>query len=74
MQRSLSYTMTDLDDILPPGSYKLDLVDRGGMPLGVTIDVEIGSPCKATAVGLSKVGALSAGPSDERAVSPCFDA
>jgi hypothetical protein len=43
MQLSLSYTMADLDDILPPGSYKLDLVDRSGMPLGLTIDVEIGT-------------------------------
>ncbi len=43
MQLSLSYTMADLDDILPPGSYKLDLVDRSGMALGLTIDVEIGT-------------------------------
>jgi hypothetical protein len=49
MQLSLSYTMTDLDDILPPGAYKLDLVDRSGMPLGVTIDVEIGSLRNANA-------------------------
>lgn len=43
MQLSLSYTMADLDDILPPGAYKLDLVDRSGMALGLTIDVELGS-------------------------------
>lgn len=43
MQLSLTYTTADLDDILPPGSYKLDLVDRSGTPLGLTIDVEIGS-------------------------------
>ncbi len=43
MQLSLSYTMADLDDILPPGSYKLYLVDRSGMPLGLTIDVESGT-------------------------------
>src|SRR6187455_778388 len=43
MQLSLSYTMADLDDILPPGSYKLDLVDRAGTPLGLTVDVEIGT-------------------------------
>ena len=43
MQLSLSYTMADLDDILPPGSYKLDLVDRVGGALGVTVDVEIGA-------------------------------
>jgi hypothetical protein len=49
MQLSLSYSMADLDDILPPGSYKLDLVDRAGMPLGVTIDVEIGGLRNAAA-------------------------
>src|SRR3954451_24170339 len=49
MQLSLSYTMADLDDILPPGSYKLDLVDRAGAPLGVTTDVEIGTPRNASA-------------------------
>src|SRR6476619_1490342 len=43
MQLSLSYTMADLDDILPPGSYKVDLVDRSGMALGLTIDVEVGT-------------------------------
>jgi hypothetical protein len=47
MQLSLSYTMADLDDILPPGSYKLDLVDRAGTPLGLTVDVEIGTPRNA---------------------------
>lgn len=41
--------MADLDDILPPGSYKLDLVDRAGNPLGLTIDVEISTPRNATA-------------------------
>jgi hypothetical protein len=49
MQLSLSYSMADLDDILPPGSYKLDLVDRAGMPLGVTIDVEMGGLRNAAA-------------------------
>ncbi len=70
MQLSLSYTMADLDDILPPGAYKLDLVDRAGMPLGLTVDVEI--------AGLRNAGAsesqdlddgpvtLSAGASDLR--------
>lgn len=70
MQLSLSYTMADLDDILPPGAYKLDLVDRAGMPLGLTVDLEIG--------GLRNTGAsesqdlddgpvaLSAGASDLR--------
>ena len=70
MQLSLSYTMADLDDILPPGSYKLDLVDRAGTPLGLTVDVEIGTLRNA---GVSESQdledgpvALSAGGSDVR--------
>ncbi len=70
MQLSLSYTMADLDDILPPGSYKLDLVDRAGMPLGVTIDVEIGALRNASAVESQDLDdgpvALTAGASDLR--------
>jgi hypothetical protein len=70
MQLSLSYTMADLDDILPPGSYKLDLVDRAGMPLGVTIDVEIGGLRNAAALESQDLEdgpvALSAGTSDVR--------
>lgn len=72
MQLSLSYTMADLDDILPPGSYKLDLVDRSGMPLGVTIDVEIGTlrnanPAESQDLDDGPV-ALTAGASDVRYV------
>jgi len=70
MQLALSYTMADLDDILPPGSYKLDLVDRAGTPLGLTVDVEIGALRNA---GVSESQdledgpvALSAGGSDVR--------
>jgi hypothetical protein len=59
MQLSLSYTMADLDDILPPGSYKLDLVDRAGTPLGLTVDVEIGAPRNA---GVSESQDLEDGP------------
>ena len=70
MQLSLSYTTADLDDILPPGSYKLDLVDRSGMPLGATIDVEIGnlrnaSPAESQDLDDGPV-ALTAGASDVR--------
>jgi hypothetical protein len=70
MQLSLSYTMADLDDILPPGAYKLDLVDRSAMPLGLTIDVEIGSlrnanPAESQDLDDGPV-ALTAGASDVR--------
>lgn len=72
MQLSLSYSMADLDDILPPGSYKLDLVDRAGMPLGVTIDVEIGGLRNAAASESQDLDdgpiALSGGASDVRYV------
>ncbi len=70
MQLSLSYTMSDLDDILPPGSYKLDLVDRAGMPVGVTVDVEIGSLRNASAAESQDLEdgpvALPSGASDMR--------
>jgi hypothetical protein len=62
--------MADLDDILPPGSYKLDLVDRSGMPLGLTIDVEIGTLRNAGSVESQDLDdgpvALPAGASDLR--------
>lgn len=70
MQLSLSYTMADLDDILPLGSYKLDLVDRSGMALGLTIDVELGTlrnanPAESQDLDDGPV-ALTAGASDVR--------
>lgn len=72
MQLSLSYTMADLDDILPPGAYKLDLVDRTGAPLGLTVDVEIGALRNASAVESMDLEdgpvALSSGASDVRFV------
>ncbi len=72
MQLSLSYTMADLDDILSPGSYKLDLVDRAGTPLGLTIDVEIGGLRNAGASESQDLDdgpvSLSAGTSDVRYV------
>lgn len=70
MQLSLSYTMADLDDILPPGTYKLDLVDRVGAPVGLTVDVEIGGLRNASAVESMDLDdgpvALSSGTSDVR--------
>jgi hypothetical protein len=33
----LDYTVTDVEDILPPGNYLLDVVDKSGEPLGVTV-------------------------------------
>lgn len=38
----LDYTMADVEDVLSPGSYLLDVVDKGGEPLGVTVAASIG--------------------------------
>jgi hypothetical protein len=40
----LDYTIADVEDVLAPGSYLLDAVDKDGEPLGVTIAVSIGMP------------------------------
>ena len=37
-----TYTITDLEDILAPGSYLLDAIDRQGEPLGLTVPIAIG--------------------------------
>ncbi len=42
MQLALSYTDADLEEILPPGAYRLDLVDASGAMLDVTVPVTIG--------------------------------
>jgi hypothetical protein len=42
MRLPLTYAATDLEDILPPGSYRLDLVDPRGEHLGPTIPITIG--------------------------------
>ena len=46
----LDYTLADVEDILAPGSYLLDVVDKGGETLGLTIGVSIGMPRNAEAV------------------------
>lgn len=46
----LDYTIADADDILSPGNYLLDAVDKNGEPLGVTIAVSIGMPRNAQAI------------------------
>jgi hypothetical protein len=47
MQLPLGYTIVDLEDILAPGAYRLDIVDGRGEPAGLTIDVSIGQPRNA---------------------------
>src|SRR5690606_31195212 len=42
MQLPLGYTVVDLEDILAPGAYLLDIVDAKGEPLGLTIGASIG--------------------------------
>jgi hypothetical protein len=42
MQLPLSYTLADLEDILSPGAYRLDLVDARGETMHLTVPVAIG--------------------------------
>lgn len=46
----LDYTIADVEDVLAPGNYLLDAVDKNGEPLGVTIAVSIGMLRNAEAV------------------------
>jgi hypothetical protein len=46
----LDYTIADVEDILAPGSYLLDVIDKDGELLGVTIAVSIGMPRNAESV------------------------
>jgi hypothetical protein len=39
---SLSYTVADAEEILPPGSYRFDLVDSNGDSLDVTVPLPVG--------------------------------
>ena len=39
---SLTYTAADLEEILPPGTYRLDLVDQRGEQLGLSVPITIG--------------------------------
>jgi len=38
----LDYSVTDVEDIVPPGNYLLDAVDKAGEPLGLTIGLSLG--------------------------------
>jgi hypothetical protein len=46
----LEYTIVDVEDILPPGNYLLDAVDKNGELLGVTIGVALGMPRNAESI------------------------
>jgi hypothetical protein len=46
MQLPLGYTIVDLEDILAPAEYLLDIVDHKGEALGLTIDITIGQPLR----------------------------
>lgn len=43
MKLPLTYTAADLEDILTPGTYRLDLVDHRGEPLGPTVQITVGN-------------------------------
>lgn len=38
----LEYTIADVEDVVAPGNYLLDVVDKTGAPLGVTIGLALG--------------------------------
>ena len=42
IQVPLSYSVVDVEDILAPAAYLLDLVDHKGLALGVTVEIAIG--------------------------------
>jgi hypothetical protein len=42
MQLPLAYTIVDLEDVLAPAEYLLDLVDMKGNGLGITVPISIG--------------------------------
>lgn len=42
MQLPLGYSIVDVQDILTPGAYLLDVVDVKGEPLGLTVAVSVG--------------------------------
>lgn len=46
----LDYTIADVEDILSPGNYLLDVVDKAGEPLEVTIGISLGMPRNAESV------------------------
>src|SRR5678816_2570293 len=46
----LDYTVADVEDILPPGNYLLDVVDKNGEPLGVTVGLPLGMTRNAESV------------------------
>src|SRR5678815_2711961 len=50
----LDYTISDVEDVLAPGSYLLDAVDKSGEPAGVTIAVSIGMTRNAESIEADK--------------------
>ena len=47
MRLPLSYTMNDVEDILPPGGYRLDLVGANDKFLDLTVPIKVGEPSNA---------------------------
>jgi hypothetical protein len=41
MMFPLHYTAADAEDILPPGNYRLDAVDKDGTPLEITVALSV---------------------------------
>jgi hypothetical protein len=51
VQLPLSYSIVDLEDILAPAEYLLDVVDPKGVALGVSVDVSVGQLIRNEAPG-----------------------
>lgn len=50
MMFPLDYTIADVEDVLSPGNYLLDVVDKNDDPLGVTVAASIGMPRNAESI------------------------
>lgn len=50
MMFPLDYTIADVEDVLSPGNYLLDVVDKNGEPVGVTVAAAIGMPRNAESI------------------------
>jgi hypothetical protein len=72
MELPLTYSFADLEEILPPGLYRLDLVDAAGNDLDVTVPVNLAANRTADVASVEEAEAAftmpSGGVSDVRLV------
>ncbi len=63
MELPLTYSFADLEEILPPGLYRLDLVDLAGNDLDVTVPVNLAAHRTAEAASIEEPEAAFTMPS-----------